>query len=190
MRIIIAGLLGAVALFVWMSVAHMFTPLGYIGFSKLPNEPAVLAALKDGGATHSAFYFFPWVDPKDPKLMEKSTELMKSNPSGLMVFQPAGASTDMTPMMVKEFVKELAQTLIAAFLLSLTMLGSYLGRVGFVALVGVFAMLGSDASYWIWYGFPLNYTLASMLMQLVGAIVAGLVVAAVVKPRGMSMQVA
>jgi hypothetical protein len=183
MRILLAGLLGAIAMYIWTAVAHMATPLADVGFSQLGNEPSVLQALNQGGCPKAGLYFFPWVDPKNPKAMEKSAELMKTNTAGLMICQPAGSVFNMTPMLIREFFKELAQCLIAAFLLSFAVAMSYVARVGFVTLVGVFAALGTDTSYWIWYGYPLNYTLANITMGLVGAIVAGLVIAAIVKPR-------
>lgn len=68
-RIFIAGILGAIAMFVWTSVAHMVTPLGSTGFSQMPNEAAMQSALDTNLAQHSGLYFFPWVDPNDPKMM-------------------------------------------------------------------------------------------------------------------------
>ena len=116
-------------------------------------------------------------------MAEKSAALIKTNPSGLMIYQPAGGSFSMMPMLIKEFTKEFLQCLLAAFLVSLTALTAYASRAGFVALVGVFAALGSDTSYWIWYGFPLSYTLAVIAMPLIGIILAGLAIAALIKPR-------
>jgi hypothetical protein len=182
MRIILAGLLGAIAMYAWTSIAHMATPLASTGISRMSDEQPVLDAMKKGVGAKSGFYFFPWVDPNDPQMMEKEGALMKTNPSGFMIYHPPGASTDMTPMLVKEFLKEFVQSVIAAFLVSLTVLTGYLARAGFVALIGVFAALGADTSYWIWYGFPLNYTLATITIELVGAVAAGLVIAAIVKP--------
>jgi hypothetical protein len=177
MRIVIAGLLGAIAMFVWTSVAHMATPLESAGLSQMANEPAVLSAMQSGVGGKSGLYFFPWVSPSDPKLMEKEVVLMKTNPTGILVYHPPGASTDMTPMMIKEFAKELAQSLIAVFLLSMTMIAGFFRRTLFVTLVGAFAVLGTDVSYGIWYGFPLAYTLATMTIELVGAFAAGLAIA-------------
>ena len=37
-RIIFAGFLGAIAMFVWTSIAHMALPLGEAGIRELPNE--------------------------------------------------------------------------------------------------------------------------------------------------------
>lgn len=45
------------------------------------------------------------------------------------------------------------------------------------------AAVSTDPSYWIWYHFPANFTLASMFISLVGYVVAGLVIAAILKPR-------
>ena len=70
MRILIAGLLGAIAMFVWTSFAHMATPLDSAGFSQMKNESVVLSAMKSGVGEKRGLYFFPWVDPKDPKMME------------------------------------------------------------------------------------------------------------------------
>jgi len=178
MRIVIAGLLGAIAMFVWTSIAHVATPLATIGFSKMSNEAAVLAAMHGNVGEKPGLYFFPWVDPNDPQLMAKSAALMKTNPAGLLIYKPPGASGDMTPMLVEEFVKELALSLIAAFLLSLTMIAGFWKRVGFVTLAGVIAPLGADVSYWIWYGFPTSYTLSQITIEVVGAFVAGLAIAA------------
>ena len=177
MRILIAGLLGAIAMFVWSTIAHVATPLSYAGISKMQNEPTVLSAMQTGVGTKSGLYFFPWVAPTDPKAMEKEAVLMKTNPTGILIYHPPGTSTDMTQLLIEEFAKELAQCLIAAFLLSLTMIAGYLRRVGFVALVGVFGVLGADTSYMIWYGFPCSYTLAAMTIEIVGAIAAGLAIA-------------
>lgn len=177
MRILIAGLLGAIAMFVWTSIAHMATPLDSAGMSHMANEPVVLSAMQKGVGGKAGFYFFPWVAPDDPQMMTKAAALIKTNPSGILIYQPPGASVSMMPMLIKEFAKELAQSLIAALLLSMTMIAGFFRRTLFVTLVGAFAVLGTDVSYMIWYGFPLSYTLAVMTIELVGAFAAGLAIA-------------
>jgi hypothetical protein len=46
----------------------------------------------------------------------------------------------------------------------------------------VLAAIGTNVSYWNWYGFPLAYTAAYMTTEIVGFVCAGLVAAALVKP--------
>jgi hypothetical protein len=56
------------------------------------------------------------------------------------------------------------------------------GRVVFVTLLGLFPLLSVDLPYWNWYRFPSAYTAAQFVEHLVGYLVGGLVVAAIVKP--------
>jgi len=76
-----------------------------------------------------------------------------------------------------------AQTLIAAFLLSLTVIAAYVMRVVFVALISVSAALSTNVSYMIWYNFPADYTLGYMSIEIIGGIVAGLVIAWWLTPK-------
>jgi hypothetical protein len=177
-RILIAGLLGAIAMFIWTSVAHVALPLGQIGFSQMPQEAPVLAAMQASNGEKDGLYLYPWVDPKDPQMMQKSADAMKAHPSGLLLYHPAGhGMTDMARPLIGEFVKQLVESLIAAFLLSLAVIGSYFGRVGFVTLIGIAATVTTNVSYWLWYGFPLDYTLAALVTEGVGYFVAGLAIA-------------
>jgi hypothetical protein len=54
-------------------------------------------------------------------------------------------------------------------------------------VAGILSAISTNVSYWNWYGFPVNYTLAYSFTIAVGFIVAGLVAAAIVKP-GAGMQ--
>jgi hypothetical protein len=58
-RVLLAGLLGGIAMFVWTSLAHMVLPLGAAGFKEIPNEPAVLASMRASLGDQSGLYFFP-----------------------------------------------------------------------------------------------------------------------------------
>jgi hypothetical protein len=183
-RVLIAGVLGGIAMFVWTSIAHIFTPLGQMGFMPIPNEEPVIAAMQASMGDKPGLYFFPWIDTNDPNGQTAYQEKAKIMPSGFMIYHPAGEGVGMTPvMLVSEFAKETAQTLIAAFLLSLTTLAAYLMRVGFVTLIGISAALSTNVSYLIWYRFPLDYTLGYMSIEVVSGIVAGLVIAAILRPR-------
>ena len=176
-RVLIAGLLGAIGMFVWVSVAHIALPLGHTGFSQLQGEPVALGAMKAATNDHDGLYFFPWVDPKDPKMMEKSAAAMKAGPSGLLLYHPAGHGvSDMAGPLITEFAKELIQALIAAFLVSM-IAAAFFSRVIYVTLIGVSGTLMTNASYWIWYKFPTDYTVAAFITDIVGAFVAGLLIA-------------
>ena len=95
----------------------------------------------------------------------------------LLVACGAGAGMSAS-MMIAEFAKEAAISLISAFLLAQAMLAGYIARAGFVALIGLAAAMTTNVSYLVWYGFPASYTLAYGFIDFMGYVVAGLVIAA------------
>jgi len=183
MRILLAALAGAVAMFVWTAIAHMATPLGRVGFNQIPNEAAVIQPMATNIGAKAGLYIFPWVDPSDPKMMEKYAELTKTSPSGMLLYRPAPdpMGADMTPMLIKEFLKQFVQALIAAWIVSM-IAASFISRTGIVTAIGVSASIATNVSYWNWYGFPLDYTMAQIVVEIVSALVAGLAISAVL-PR-------
>jgi hypothetical protein len=46
MRILLAGILGGIVMFIWTSIAHVALPLGEAGIRKIPNESAVLSTMQ------------------------------------------------------------------------------------------------------------------------------------------------
>ena len=174
MRILIAALIGAVAMFIWTAVAHMATPLASMGISQIPNEGPVLSAMQASIGDQPGLYFYPWFDMKDPKAMEKSAEAQKTRPHGLLIYNPPGVNidADMAPQLVKEFIKQFIEALIAAWIVSL-IAGGFGLRWGVVVGIYVATAIATNVSYWNWYHFPLNYTLAQIIMEIVSGIVAG-----------------
>jgi len=183
MRILLAGLAGAVAMFVWTAIAHMATPLGDTGFQQLPNEQAVIQQMDQSIGGRNGLYMFPWTSPKDPDRMNTMRKLEKINPSGMLLYRaPGGMGDDMSPMLVKEFVKQLVQALIWAWIASMLAL-SFSLRAGAVAALSVTTAIATNVSYWNWYGFPLDYTMAQITIEIVSGIVAGLAIAGVLGRR-------
>jgi len=84
---------------------------------------------------------------------------------------------------LREYAKELVQSLLVATLLSFALLATYWSRVGFVVAVGAISTMTTNLSYWNWYAFPTSYTLANMTIEVAGFLAAGLVIAALMKPQ-------
>ncbi len=59
MRILIAGILGGIVMFIWTSIAHMALPLGEAGINEIPNESAVLGAMQSSIGDKTGLYIFP-----------------------------------------------------------------------------------------------------------------------------------
>ncbi len=188
-RIILAGLLGGIAMFIWTSLAHMFLPLGEAGIHELPNEPAVLSALQTNLGEQRGLYIFPGpglgpnaTRAEKNEAMKHMNEKLANNPSGFLIYHPAGRSLQMGRLLGTEFATELLESILVVLLLAQTRLTTLAGRVSFVTVAGILAAVATNVSYWNWYGFPKRYTAAYMLIQVVGFFLIG-IVAALMLPK-------
>ena len=192
-RIFLAGVLGGIVMFIWTSIAHMVLPLGYAGVSELPNESAVLSAMQTNIAAQTGLYIFPGfglgTNPSRAarnEAMKHMDEKLAQNPSGLLMYHPAGSRTiKMGQLLGIEFATELLEAILAVFLLGLTRLVTFGARVGFVLVAGIIAALATNVSYWNWHGFPGSYTAAYMSIQAIGFLCVG-IVAALVLPKSLA----
>jgi hypothetical protein len=187
-RILLAGILGGIAMFVWASLAHMVLPLGQTGVKEIPNEPSVLSAMRSSLGETAGLYIFPGMGlganasrEQQHAAMEYYGEKLAANPSGLLVYHPPGAKALTPGQLVTEFLTEVVEALIVVFLLAQTRLTSFGSRVGFVTLAGVLAAITTNIPYWNWYGFPGSYTAAYMTIEIVGYLAAGIVAALIMK---------
>jgi hypothetical protein len=173
MRVLIAGILGGIAMYVWASVAHL-SPLGAVGVKTMPNEAVELTALKMGLGDAGGLYVFP------------APTAAKGGPTtgaaGMLAYSPH-ARLAMTPgQLGVEFALEIVESLLLAGLAALVA-GGVGARFGAAVLVGVIAAITTNLSYWNWYGFPLDYTAATGFTELIKYVVAGLVIALVLGRR-------
>ena len=179
-------------MFIWSFVAHDVLPLGEVGVREIPNEPAVLGSMQTSIGETSGFYFFPGLGVGPNPTREQKSEAMKNmndklaaNPSGILIYHPPGRLFSFGRLLGVEFCTELAEAILAVSLLAQTSIAGFGCRVGFVTMIGLVAAIATNVSYWNWYGFPTNYTVAYMTIQIVGFIIVG-IVAALILGKGRS----
>jgi hypothetical protein len=187
-RILLAGILGGLTLFVWLYVAHELLGLGEMGVGEIPNEAVVLSAMR-GAIPEAGFYIFPGVGlgPKATGEQRRAAmpEYMKKyeqSPHGILVYHPASGPFHFGATLGREFALNVLQALLAAWLVACAASGrGYSARVGVVVVAGVLVAISTNVEYWNWYEFPGNYVAGYMTTQIVGFVLAGLVIAAFVK---------
>ena len=191
MRLILAAVLGAIAMFFWSFIAHMVLPLAEAGIKEFPNEKAVAAALEKEIGDNPGTYIFPGpgVGPnatkeEKHKAMEQLAADYAKKPSGLLIYHsPGSREFAFGKWLTGEFAIELLECLLAVFLLAQTRHLSFGARVGFVSVLGIAVAVWTNMSYWNWYGFSRRYTAAYMVTEAVGFIFAGVVIALVLKNK-------
>ena len=185
---ILAAFLGALAIFLWEFVAHMFTPLGEAGMSLLPDAGRrFVVAFTSSIGDKPGMYMFPTggltdATAKEEKTaaMEKMMEEMKTKPSGLLVYKPAGTTFNFPqdargrvrhqfsgspPHRLPAGPDQLSPPSAVACL--------------FVTWPGSSPRSRPNLPYWNWYGFNGTYTVANIVMEAIGFFCAGIVIALV-----------
>ncbi len=190
MRILLAGILGGIAMFIWTSIAHMALPLGEAGINEIPNESAVLSAMQSSIGDKTGLYIFPGLGVGKNATRQEKSEAMKqmqqkiaANPSGILMYHPPGRPFAFGKSLVIEFSTEVLQAILVIWLLVQTRIGSFGGRVGFVLIAGILAAVTTNVSYWNWYGFPGVYTASYILIEIVGFVLVGIVAALLLRKR-------
>jgi hypothetical protein len=182
-RILLTGLVAGIALFVWLAIAHIALPLGRTGISEIPNEDVAMAAMS-ANIHQPGFYIFPsggMLSAKTPEEQRAAQELMmkksSAGPRGILVYHPEGASPMSARQLITELEANIAEAMLAVWIISFAVGLSFGGRVFLGAIIGLAGSMMTNISYWNWYGFPGRYTAANMLIQVVGFAVVGLVAA-------------
>jgi len=190
MKILLAGILGGVVMFIWTSIAHMALPLGEAGLREIPNESAVLGATQNNIGEQTGLYIFPGPGVGKNATRQEKNEAMKhmgekmaTNPSGILMYHAPGRPFTFGKWLGIEFGTELLEAILVVFLLAQTHIASFAGRVGFVLAAGILAAIATNVSYWNWYGFPCVYTTGYMFIQIVGFLCVGVVAALVLRRR-------
>jgi hypothetical protein len=188
-RIFFAGILGGIVMFIWNFVAHDLLPLGEMGVHVLPNEEAVTSALQTNLAENSGFYIFPSggltpgaTGEQKKAAMKKAEEQMAAGAGGVLIYRPKRIF-NFPKRLIIQFATDVAEALLAVFLLAQTGIRGFGGKVGFVLTAGILAAITTNIPYANWYGFPKDFTLGQMITQVVGFLLVGIVAALILGRR-------
>ncbi|WP_426688772.1 hypothetical protein [Rhodanobacter ginsengiterrae] len=180
MRVLVAGLIGGIVMFVWGVAAHMALGLGEEGIRLPVNENAVLSSLHEGLGSQPGIYLLPSLDPNkmgDEAVLKAYSAKAAASPYAFVVYLPQGDDMmQMGPQIGRQWASDTLAALALAFMLGLAGL-SFRRRVTVAAAAAAFAWLCTVVPYWNWYRFPLDFTLAALVEQLVGWLLAGAAIA-------------
>lgn len=180
MRILIAGLIGGVVMFLWGAVSHTLLPIGEAGHRTATHQQVVLDALAQS-ASGEGVYMYPGLAPEqmsDDAAMQAFAEASRGKPYAFVVYQPGGnpVNQSMTPNLVTQWITDTLAALVVAWILALGA-WSFGRRVLVAGGLGLFSALTISVPQWNWYRFPLDFTLGTLVVQLIGWTLAGAAIA-------------
>lgn len=192
-NILIGGLVGGVILFLWGWMAWTILPLHTASLRPIENEDRVTEVLASNLGTHGVYTFpnMPQngedVSAEEQQLaMDEWTKKYQRGPIGIIIYDPRGKDANMPNEMIIGFVLNLISAMLAVWLFSRStaITASFIARVAYCGMLGILISVFSHLSNWNWLGFPLDYTSAMFTDTVIGWLLAGMGIAAVVKAPG------
>lgn len=190
-RILIAGVAGAIVLFVWSSISWMVIP--WHRMEKLPAEASIAQSFRSANVERG-MYWLPAIDSSIDEAAltgaEKTArdkawqEAYKQGPIALIAYRPDGSSPLGIMKFITGFVLDFFVAAVAAILLMLAApsLPGLPGRVVFVVLLGVYTVFGANLMNWNWMNYPLKFTLELAGDTLITSALLGVTLAVLVRP--------
>ena len=188
-NIIIGGIVGGITLFFWGWMAWTVLPLHTASVRPIENEDRVVEVLSSNLGAHGV-YSFPSM-PREEDVSAEEQQLAtdewakkyQRGPIGMIIYDPHGNDPYMTGQMLSGFGINLLSAMLAVWLLSRSTAfsGSFIARVAYCGVLGVLISIFSHLTNWNWLGFPLDYTTAMMTDTVIGWVLAGIGIAAIVK---------
>ena len=160
------SLVAGAVLFVWGFISWAVLPWHESVAYKFSDEAAVAQVLK-ANAPEQGVYYLPFAE-EDHKPGEAAA---------FVNVLPQGFDMNMGKLMGIGLLTQIISAFLVLLLLRQTRGLSYMGKVMFVALVGLTIGFVSHAPYWNWFGFSTSYVMVIILDTVIGWTLTGLVIA-------------
>ncbi|MBX3373752.1 MAG: hypothetical protein KF817_07945 [Phycisphaeraceae bacterium] len=190
-RILLGGVLGGIAMFLWGALIWMGFGLPMKVIANLPDEPAVMNVVRETVTRHGVYWFpgFPEepagaTDEVKKAVRDTWMEKHRTGPIGLLIVVPDGVDAAQPIFMIRGLAILVAASFLAAILLRAAAgsVRTWVGRAGFVTMLGAIVALSADGANWNWWHYPDDFTLLMAFDRLGAWLIAGIVLATVVKP--------
>jgi hypothetical protein len=140
----------------------------------------VTAVLADT-ATESGIYEFP--GRVEPAAEESEEAASGSEPAGFLMYKAGGG----TPVWIRFVVGFVLEVLVAAVIAALLTVAApalpgFASRLGFVMMIGVLTIVGTNLMNWNWMHYPFRFTLEVAADTLVASLLLGIALAIIIKP--------
>jgi hypothetical protein len=166
MRFFSTTFLGALVLFLWGGLTLAVIPWHSAVLLGVRDEAAVMKTLQEQ-AVNTGVYSVP--------IAHKA--YTATTPFATVIYRPGGMGMSAGAVMGVSFATYWLAAMIAVFLLPKREELTYGRKVVFFLGLGAFTSLIAHVSNWTWLGYSTSYTLMAIFDQMVGWLLAGLVMA-------------
>jgi hypothetical protein len=187
-KLLLAGVVGGVIMFVWAMLYWAVLGIGSSSMKNTVDETAVAATLKSNLGPQGVYVLPSMPASQSPADMDAHMKKYEAGPIAMIIYNPSGADPMMTGQLIGGLILNILTCLVAAWFLSRSTAStsSYFSRVAFCGMFGILVSLASHLLNWNWMGYPLDYITKWIVDCVIGFILAGLGIAAFIKPARQS----
>jgi hypothetical protein len=188
-RVLLATVLAATAFYGWGYLFWQVLPLGSAAMEEEPFGGEELASDMTKVLPNTGVYFIPF-PPNTPMVTDaertKFEERHRQGPIVRIFYTKTGAEPAGPSLLMTGYAHSIAIAFLMAIILAATAaaLPTYIQRVGVVFLIGAVAAVWLGLNEAIWFYHPWKFELYQAGYVLVGGLIMGMVMAAIIKPRG------
>ena len=185
-KILLAAILGAVIIFLWGFLSWTVIHFHDASYLSLSSGDEVADILKEK-INENGVYYYPgdMGDAESGAELEVLEEKHKKGPLFTIIYIKKGQEL-MNPMIfIKGFVVFFIAALIITFILNMVKdsLPTFIRRFSFLLSFALFAGFATYINNYVWLHYPLEYSLVMALDVLIGWALAGILIAAIIKPE-------
>ena len=184
MRLLLAALLGGVTMFMWGAFSHMVLNFEGSMIHQIPNEAAVVAAMKDN-IKEDGVYALPGIDmthQPSPEEMNAWSAAYERGPTAMVFYHTRGADVFTPHQFGVQFLADFGAALFGSLILFLAAV-SWGRGVAIATMIGLAGWCTLEIPYWDWYRFPWEFIRADLIDQVLGWLLAGAVMAFILRVR-------
>lgn len=182
-KLLLAAVVGGIVLFVWGAVSHSLLPFYNSSFHRFTDESAVTRAI-EANAPRSGMYFMPYepqrtegmTDEQYNAAVEEVYQRISDGPFILAAVR-IGPMAPFWQVLLIELLTGMVSCFLVGWLLLKTKPMSLGNKLLFIQGVLFAIFFAVNVSHWAWYEFSTAFTLAELFDQVVGWVLAGLVIA-------------
>ena len=181
-NLIISTVAGGIALFLWGWLAWVI-PIHTSSILSITNEDSVITAMELTMEKRGVYAFPGMPASADKAATDEWTQKYQEGPTGMIIYDPKGSDPMSPVQMIVGLIISMLSAFFASWFLSRSTAAAstYIARVAYCGMLGIFVSVSVHLVNWNWMGFPPDYTVAWIIDTVVGWLVAGAVISAIIK---------
>ncbi len=184
-QLLLGALVGGIILFIWGWISWTILPIHTSSIRNINNEEAVISAMHINMDQKGVYVFPAMPVVQDQTLQDEYLQKYQQGPVGMIIYDPGGSEPMMASQMIVGIIISIISSYLAAWFLSRSTAASsnYFARVAYCGVLGIFVSLVSHIVNWNWMGYPMDYTISWVMDAVIGWVLAGFGIAAIVKTQ-------